>query len=190
MKSAISLTCLFFTFSLLATAEEGFDPLFNGKDLSGWEGNPELWSVEDGAITGRTKSPDDLDYNQFLIWRGGEVENFELKAMIRVEGNNSGIQYRSKEMTGVGKWSIGGYQCDVHPQAQNNAMLYHERGRGIVARNGQTVAVDPEGRKWLTADRDPVAVDTADWNEYTIIAEGNHVTHMLNGKVTAVVHDY
>lgn len=189
MKKIPHLLCLL----LLVTAvhaEEGFTSLFNGKDLTGWDGNPKFWSVEDGAITGRTKAPEDLDYNQFLIWRGGQVENFELKAKIKVKGNNSGIQYRSKEMTEVGKWSIGGYQCDVHPTAENNAMLYHERGRGIVAKNGQTVAVDPDGRKWLTADRDPVAVDTAEWNEYSIIAKGNHVTHLLNGKVTAVVHDY
>ncbi|MDF1824989.1 MAG: DUF1080 domain-containing protein [Verrucomicrobiales bacterium] len=182
----ITAVCLF----QHTQAEDGFESLFNGKDLTGWDGNPKFWAVEDGAITGRTKSPEDLEYNQFLIYRGGEVENFELRAKIRVTGNNSGIQYRSKEMPEIGKWSIGGYQCDVHPAAENNAMLYHERGRGIIAKNGQTVAVDPEGRKWLTAERDAVAVDTAEWNEYTIIAKGNHVTHLLNGEVTAVVHDY
>lgn len=189
MKKIPHLLCFLF-FATALQAEEGFTSLFNGKDLTGWDGNPKFWSVEDGAITGRTKAPEDLDYNEFLIWRGGEVENFELHAKVRIKGNNSGIQYRSKEMTEVGKWSIGGYQCDVHPAAENNAMLYHERGRAIVARNGQTVAVDPEGRKWLTAERDPVAVDTAEWNEYSIIAKGNHVTHKLNGAVTAVVHDY
>lgn len=189
MRKCILLLAAF-CFLQNATAEDGFESLFNGKDLTGWDGNPELWSVEDGLLTGRTKAPEDLEYNQFLIYRGGEVENFELRAKIRVTGNNSGIQYRSKEMPEVGKWSIGGYQCDVHPKAENNAMLYHERGRGIVAKNGQTVAVDPEGRKWLTADRDAIAVDAAEWNEYSIIAKGNHVTHLLNGEVTAVVHDY
>ncbi|MEM1442184.1 MAG: DUF1080 domain-containing protein, partial [Verrucomicrobiota bacterium] len=91
MKTCITLTCLSFFFVALTQAEEGFESIFNGKDLSGWEGNPKLWSVEDGAITGRTKTPEDLEYNQFLIWRGGEVENFELRARIRVTGNNSGI---------------------------------------------------------------------------------------------------
>lgn len=176
-------------------AEEGFVPLFNGKDLSGWDGNPELWSVEDGAITGKTKGPGHLAYNQFLIWRGNsEVsstpKNFELRARIKVTGNNTGIQYRSKELPENGTWSIGGYQCDVHPIAENNAMLYQERGRGIVAKNGQTVVVDPEGVKWLTKERDSVKVDVAEWNEYTVIAKGNHLIHKLNGEITAEIDDY
>jgi putative heme-binding domain-containing protein len=171
-------------------AEDGFVSLFNGKDLSGWDGNPELWSVEDGAITGKTKGPGHLTYNQFLIWRDGTLKNFELRAKIKVTGNNTGIQYRSKELPENGKWSIGGYQCDVHPAAENNAMLYHERGRGIVAKNGQTVVVDPQGLKWLTKERDAVKVDVAEWNEYTVIAKGNHLVHKLNGKVTAEIDDY
>ncbi|MDF1849228.1 MAG: DUF1080 domain-containing protein [Verrucomicrobiales bacterium] len=185
----------FFSLALLAMAslgyaEEGFQSLFNGKDLTGWDGNPELWSVEDGAITGKTTGPEQLGYNQFLIWKGGTLKNFELHAKIKTEGNNSGIQYRSKEMPEIGKWSIGGYQCDAHPTAVNNAMLYHERGRGIVARNGQTVTIDPEGNKWITAQRDPVAVDVAKWHEYTVIAKGNHVIHKVDGKVTAEYTDH
>jgi putative heme-binding domain-containing protein len=171
-------------------AEEGFRPLFNGKDLAGWDGNPELWSIEDGCITGKTKGPEHLAYNQFLIWRGGILKNFELRVTARVTGNNTGIQYRSKELPEVGKWSIGGYQCDIHPAAPNNAMLYEERGRGIVAQNGQSVVVNPQGERFLTVERAPVAVDTAEWNEYTVIARGNHLVHKLNGKLTAEVFDY
>src|SRR5690606_23886235 len=70
-------------------AEDGFEELFNGKDLDGWDGNPELWSVEDGVIVGRTKSPEDLAYNQFLIWRGGTLKNFELRVKIKVTGDNN-----------------------------------------------------------------------------------------------------
>ena len=146
MKSPLGLLSLLFAVfltSLPSFAEEGFTDLFNGKDLSGWDGNPELWSVEDGAITGKTKGPEHLAYNQFLIWRGGTLKNFELRVKVKVIGdNNSGIQYRSKELPENGPWSIGGYQCDVHPAAPNNAMVYHERGRGIVAQNGQTVVVE------------------------------------------------
>ena len=109
-------------------ADGAFRPLFNGKDLSGWDGNPDLWSVEDGCITGKTTGPEQLSYNQFLIWRGGKVKNFELRAKVKQAGNNSGIQYRSKELPGIGKWSVGGYQCDIHPAAPNNAMVYEERG--------------------------------------------------------------
>ncbi|MBL9114391.1 MAG: DUF1080 domain-containing protein [Verrucomicrobiaceae bacterium] len=187
------VTCLF-TLGLLAPiasfAQQGFKPLFNGKDLSGWDGNPELWSVKDGAITGKTNGPDHLSYNQFLIWRGGKVKNFELKAKIKVTGNNTGIQYRSKELPENGKWSIGGYQCDVHPTPQNNAMVYEERGRGIICQNGQSVVIDPEKVRWLVAERDPVNVDTAQWNEYSITANGNHIVHRVNGKVTADLTDH
>ena len=188
MKIPLTLSlCLLVS---LASAEDGFRSLFNGKDLTGWDGNPELWSVEDGAITGKTKGPDHLSYNQFLIWRGGTLKNFELRAKVRVEGNNSGIQYRSKEMPDIGKWSISGYQCDVHPTPVNNAMVYHERGRGIIAKNGQSITVDPQGNKWIVAERDPVAVDTAQWHEYTVIAKGNHVVHKIDGKITAELTDH
>ena len=164
--------------------------LFNGKDLSGWDGNPELWSVQNGAITGITKADEPLPYNQFLIWRGGKVKNFELRVMLRQTGNNSGIQYRSRELTEVGKWSIGGYQCDIHPTPANNAMLYDERGRGIVAQNGQEVIVDAAGTRWLVKESSPIEVVVPDWNEYKIIARGNHLIHQVNGKTTADIIDH
>ncbi len=182
-----SLTILAATFSTMSAQERS---LFNGKDLDGWEGNPESWSVQDGAITGITTDEKRLPYNQFLIWRGGKVKNFELRAKVRQTGNNSGIQYRSKELPQVGPWSVGGYQCDIHPQTANNAMLYDERGRGIVAQNGQTVIIDRDGQKWLVKETEPVKVDVAEWNEYTIIARGNHLIHKLNAQVTVDVIDH
>ena len=185
-----SALAFLFTVPILAAEEPGFTPLFNGKDLAGWEGDPALWSVQDGAITGVTTDDAPLPYNKFLIWRGGTVKNFELHAKVRQTGNNSGIQYRSRELKEVGPWSVGGYQCDIHPLAVNNAMLYDERGRGIVAMNGQSVIVDEKGAKWLTKQRDPVTVDVAEWNEYTIIARGNQLTHKLNGQVTVEIIDH
>lgn len=180
--------------SLLAisavSAQDGFKSIFNGKDLTGWDGNPELWSVEDGCITGKTTGPEQLAYNQFLIWRGGVVKNFELRVKIKQSGNNTGIQYRSKELPEVGKWSIGGYQCDVHPAAPNNAMVYEEKGRGIICQNGQGVVIDPEGRKWLASEHDPAKVDIAEWHEYTVIAQGNHLIHKIDGQVTIDLLDF
>ncbi len=164
--------------------------LFNGKDLTGWEGNPELWSVQNGCITGVTKADAPLPYNQFLTWKGGVVKNFELKVIARQSGNNSGVQYRSQEQTTKGPWSIVGYQCDMHPVAENNAMLYDEGGRGIVCKNGQTVIVDSDGGKWLVKEEPPVQVEVADWNEYKIIAKGNHLIHQVNGKTTADIVDH
>jgi putative heme-binding domain-containing protein len=189
MKHSL-LALLSLALAASALAKDGFNPIFNGKDLTGWDGNPELWSVEGNIIVGKTTGPAQLKYNQFLIWRGGVLKNFELKATMRVTGNNSGIQYRSKEMPENGKWSVGGYQCDMHPNAPYNAMLYEERGRGITVKNGQGVVADPEGKRWLTDERDPIKVDTTKWNEYTIIAKGNHITHKINGKVTIDFFDF
>jgi len=169
--------------------DAAFRPLFNGKDLTGWDGNPELWKVENGEIVGNTTGPEQLSYNQFLIWRGGVVKNFELKAKIRQKGNNTGIQYRSSENADK-KWSIRGYQCDIHPNAPYRAMMYEEGGRGIVSQNGQSVVIDPSGVKWLAGEHDAVEVDVAEWHEYTIIAKGNHLVHQIDGKTTMELTDF
>jgi len=171
-------------------ATPGFRALFNGKDLTGWDGNPAVWSVRDGSITGVTQGPESLTYNQFIIWRGGTVKDFELHAKIRQTGNNTGIQYRSKELPAVGRWSVGGYQCDIHSRLSSNGKLYEEQGRTTIAENGQSVVVDPQGVRWLVAEREPVKVDSAEWNDFTVIARGNHVIHQINGHVTIDVWDF
>src|ERR671921_1598717 len=107
MKHNLYALLLVTVTTLAADAQER--QLFNGKDLTGWEGNPKSWSVKDGVIVGVTTNEEPLPYNQFLIWRGGTVKNFELSAKVRQSGNNSGLQYRSKELKDVGPWSIGGY---------------------------------------------------------------------------------
>jgi len=187
-RSLLAISLL--TMASLAFGQSAEKQLFNGKDLSGWDGNPESWKVEDGAITGTTTDDKPLPYNQFLIWRGGTVKNFELTAKVKQSGNNSGIQYRSKERKQVGPWSIGGYQCDVHPQAANNAMLYEEGERTILAQNGQTVIIDRDGTKWLVKETEPLKVDVADWNEYTVIARGNQLIHKINGQTVVDVTDH
>ncbi|MDB6007467.1 MAG: Cytochrome c, partial [Prosthecobacter sp.] len=184
------LLFLSFLWVSFAPAQDGFKPLFNGKDLTGWDGNPELWSVEDGCITGKTTGPEQLSYNQFLVWRGGVLKNFELRVKVKQAGNNTGIQYRSREFPETGKWSVGGYQCDIHPSAPNNAMVYGEKWGGILAQNGQSVVIDPEGSKWLTGTHEPVKVDIAEWHEYTILAQGNHLVHKIDGQETIDLLDF
>ncbi len=175
----------------LDAAEPGFETIFDGKSLQGWSGDPKLWSVQDDAITGVTTDEEPLKYNKFLIW-DGEVANFHLRAKVRLIGNsNSGIQYRSKHLTDEGEFVVGGYQCDIHPKPENNGMLYHERGRGIVAMHGQKVIVDGAGDKWITGSTGPVQqIKLDDWNTYEIIAKGNKLVHKLNGKVCAEIIDH
>ena len=171
-------------------ADDGFESLFNGKDLTGWAGDPELWSVEDGCITGKTRGKDHLEYNKFLIW-DGVVADFEFRCEFRLEGNNnSGVQYRSKHDKTRGDWVVVGYQADIHGNAEFTGMLYDEKGRGIVAKRGQKVVVTPEGKKEATKlDGEFNAVDLTKWHELTIVARGNRLIHQLDGVVVADITD-
>ncbi|MEM9017164.1 MAG: DUF1080 domain-containing protein, partial [Verrucomicrobiota bacterium] len=173
--------------------EEEFDfvSLFNGVDLEGWEGDSALWKVQDGFVVGTCDGPDQLQHNSFLIWRGGKVRDFELRATLRVVGdNNSGIQYRSRERPDIAPWVISGYQCDVHPAIEHTGMTYEEKGRGIFGLNGKNVVVDPDGERWLLSEHEPVAVDTAEWNEFRVVARGNHLLHQVNGETTSEMWDF
>ena len=186
---------IFFAFAFLClngfADENGFTELFNGKDLSGWEGDPKLWKVEDGVVVGTCLGPDHFEHNTFLIWRGGTVKDVEISATVRVIGdNNSGIQYRSRELPEIGPWAITGYQCDIHPAIEHTGMTYEEKGRGIFGLNGKNVMIDPEGARWLLWEHEPVEVDLSEWNEFTIIAKGNHLVHKVNGETTSELIDH
>ena len=115
--------------------------LFNGKNLEGWTGNPKFWKVEKGTIIGETTKENPTKGNTFLIWEGGELTDFELTLQVRVIGNNSGIQYRSK-VVNEGQWHVGGYQMDAIGAPHLFGMLYEERGRGILAQRGQKVTLE------------------------------------------------
>ena len=173
------------------TEDDGFQRLFNGRDLEGWDGNPRLWRVEEGAITGQTTPDNPTQGNTFLIWRGGDVADFELHLQFRIEGGNSGVQYRSQE---AAKWVLGGYQADIDAAGTFTGILYEERGRGILAQRGQRVEIDTEGnlRQAGTTAPDKEIRDSINkegWNQYVIVAKGNHLVQTLNGKVTVDVTD-
>jgi hypothetical protein len=172
----------------LADTNGEFKQLFNGKDLTGWEGDPNIWRVEDGLITGQTTRDTKLQANTFLIWTGGEVDDFVLEAEFRLEGdNNSGIQYRSQRNPKKGKYSIIGYQGDIHPASNYIGMLYDEGGRGIAAERGQKVVLGPDDKKsveQLTAPDKLEPVDLAKWNKLEITAQGNRLIHKINGEQT------
>ena len=173
------------------SAEEGFTSLFNGQDLTGWDGDPKLWKVENGVVIGTNPSPEAMANNSFLIWRGGTVKDFELRAIVRVIGdNNSGIQYRSRELPEVAPWVITGYQCDIHPAIEHTGMTYEEKGRGIFGLNGHNVMLDPDGALWQLSEHEPVKVDVSQWNEYVIIAKGNRLSHYINGQPTSELIDH
>lgn len=167
-------------------------PLFNGKDLDGWKGNPEVWSVKDGAITGTTTDEKPLTFNTFLVWQGGKPANFELRAKYKMVGNNSGIQYRSKVIDAE-KFIVGGYQADIDASLHFTGINYEERGRGILAERGQSVTIHADGSKAVVtfADAGELAkhIKSEDWNDYLIVARGNHCQHFINGILMSEVID-
>ncbi len=165
--------------------------LFNGRDLEGWSGDEKVWSVRDGQICGSSVD-NPVAENTFLVWQGGEVADFRLTYKARLEGdNNSGVQYRSK-LKDPKTWKVVGYQADIHPNPEYAAMLYSEgTGRAIVATRGQKVVVDAEsGKPEVVGQTTAVTpVDISQWQEYTILARGNHLIHYLDGKVAVDIVD-
>jgi type 1 glutamine amidotransferase len=185
------LFCLICPVFLAADNEAGFKNLFNGKDLSGWEGAPNLWSAKEGTITGQTTAESPLKQNTFLIWRGGTVDDFELHFSYRIYGGNSGVQYRSKDL---GNWVVGGYQADLEAGTKYTGILYEERGRGILAERGQKTVIDSSGKVNVigslgSSEEIQAAIKNEDWNDYVVIAQGNHFIHRINGRTTVDVTD-
>lgn len=167
----------------------GFKAIFNGRDLSGWEGSSQYWSVQDGSLTGVTDGS--LKYNRFIIWRGGVVRNFELRVKVRVTPTgNSGLQYRGRERPDLGESVVTGYQCDVVPNRDDyNGMLYEERGRRILAHAGEKVVIDPQGQPWVVGTLPVHSFPGDAWHEYRVLVEGNHHRHWIDGVPTVDVID-
>jgi len=173
--------------STLAVMAE-WQPIFNGENLDGWTGDPKLWRVEDGVLTGETNDTDKkIDANSFLIWEGGEPADFTLEFKSRITGkNNSGVQYRSR-VTDAAKWLVGGYQFDLHPRQEYLGMLYEERGRGIACLRGQKVEL--ADKPTVKDELDVPQVDLAEWNTYRLVARGNTLQHFVNGQLAAEIID-
>lgn len=175
----------------MKVAEAKRESLFDGKSLDGWKGSRKLWSVKDGVIFGATSDEDPIPYNTFLIWEGKPVQNFELSLKLRMSGkNNSGIQYRSRELPQAGDFVVGGYQMDIHANPPYTGMLYEERGRGIMAQRPTKVVIEANGQKRVQetlGEAPPIELDQ--WNEYTVIAKGKRLVHKINGVVTTEIID-
>lgn len=165
------------------------ESLFNGKDLSGWDGDPRLWSVVDGLLVGETNDADKkVKKNTFLIWEGGDIRDFDLEMVARVKGNNSGVQYRSRVIDAE-KWVVGGYQMDMHPKQPFVAMLYEEKGRGISCKRGEKVVLEKGAKPKVTGKLPVPNVKLEDWNTYRIEGRGNVVKHFVNGELAAEITD-
>jgi hypothetical protein len=137
---------------------------FNGKDLTGWEGLTQHWSVKDGALVGYT--PKDPGHNTFLCSKN-KYKDFELQFQIRLKDGigNSGVQIRSKILD-KDKYTVGGPQCDIGQGYWGS--LYGENFGGMMKQSPPALVKK--------------VVKPADFNDYYIKCVGNHVTIKINGE--------
>ena len=199
----IALTSLFALNPLVAddsktapAEQKGMKSIFNGKNLDGWDGDPKLWSVKDGAIRGETTPDNPAKGNTFIIWKGGKLKDFDLTLDFKIEGGNSGIQYRSKHITKKvrNKWVVRGYQHEIrneHKFPSVSGFIYDEGGltggRGRTCLVGEKATWGPKGKK-VTGK----LIDQAGWkklfkldkfNDVVIIAKGTHIQHYMNNRL-------
>lgn len=152
-----------------AKVEPGFKPIFNGKNLDGWDGDSRLWSVKNGIIVGSTEGVQLAD-NTFLISKK-QYQDFELRLEIKLRNHNSGVQFRSEVLP---NHVVKGLQADA---AEGNwwGSIYDEKGKRGVIVNG-----------WK--GKGETVVKATDWNDYRIYAKGGDIKITLNGLVTSELH--
>jgi Domain of Unknown Function (DUF1080) len=181
----------------------GWTQIFDGKTMQGWDGSPEVWHVEDGALVAES-SPEHPSGTTNIIWRGGQPANFELKLEMKLEGAgaNGGVQYRSsnvppnpEQKVKYPKWNMKGYQADFDYGNKYTGQLYEQSSpRGIVAWRGDVVGTEQGQKPRLlgtlgTSDELKAYIKVGDWNQFEIIADGHTLIHILNGHVMAILVD-
>jgi hypothetical protein len=180
----------------------GFVSIFDGT-MKNWDGDPAYWKADGNTLVGTTSAENPLKENTFVIWRGGEPGDFELKLEYRMSSTNSGIQFRSTHVPPggegrgavTGKWVLKGYQADIDFANQFTGMIYEERGRGFLMQRGQAVEIGADGVSRVignlerNADELKALIKPGEWNTVHLIARGNTIMNIVNGHVTAFIVD-
>jgi hypothetical protein len=175
-----------------AAADNDFKPIFDGRTLNGWQTpNPTYWTIEDGAITGRITKDRPCNTNQYLVWTGGELADFELKLKSRLNGEsvNNGFQFRSRLLLDR---DVCGYQVDNNLKTDWLVRLYDEYGRHDLAFRGQRTIYESNGDRVLERihePADPAWFKLEDWHDYHLICVSNKITLSINGRLAAEVED-
>ncbi len=169
--------------------EEGFVSMFNGKDLTEWDGKPGGWWVEDGAITSQSTEEEPCLKHHYLFWEGGEPSDFILRFKYRIAGGNSGLQFRSEKRDNYDTW---GYQADIEAGPQWTGCLFQHGRKGVVMR-GYRATISEDGQReeeeFASPDELMKLVRTDDWNDYEVVAKGSQVILRINGKLMCQVDD-
>jgi len=178
---------------IAAIQETGFQQIFDGKTMKGWDGDPDFWRVEDGALVGQTTTEKQPKQNTFLIWRGGTPADFELRLDFKLTGFNSGIQYRSIELPDI-RWAMKGYQFDMDGEQRYTGQVYEERARGFLAMRGQFTYIGESGKPALVSslgDSEELKklIHADGWNDLYLSARGNTLVQSLNGRVMSMLID-
>jgi hypothetical protein len=165
--------------------------LFNGKDLSGWEGAPGWWTVEDGALTAQSTPEKPCKACNYLVWKGGQPGDFELTCDFKLSADaNSGVQLRSETRP---NWDTYGYQADMTGDGSLVGFVYHHK-RGLIAARGEKVTITADGKKEVQKIDDPAALlknyKKERWNQYRIICKGPDITLYVNGVLMCQITDH
>ena len=183
----------------LALADhDGFESIFDGSTLKGWDGDPAFWRAANGVLIGQSSRENPVKQNTFVIWRGGAPKDFELKVEYRLNSTNSGVQIRSVQLPAggeIGNWVMKGYQADIDAENQFTGQIYEERGRGFLAMRGQATYIPNDGPPRVignlqqTPDELKALIKPADWNQVHLIARGSTIVQILNGAVMSMIVD-
>lgn len=182
----------------LTGEEPGFTSIFDGKTLTGWEGDPKYWRVADGVMVGEITPETVIKSNTFIIWRGGTLGDFEVKVEYRItSAGNSGINYRSvvvpDKVTPENRFAMRGYQCDIDGQNRYTGNNYEEKGRLFLGVRGQVTRVSGAAKPVILSTfgdaKELGAVIGNDWNSIHLIARGNVLMHHVNGRLMSTVID-
>src|SRR5476651_1543931 len=196
----LSLGVIFSTFCSAKIFDKGFVPMFDGKTLNGWEGDPKYWRAENGEIIGEITPETIIKVNTFLIWKGGKPADFEITVSYRISSKgNSGVNYRSVRVDSL-PYALKGYQADIDGKDKYNlgypkysGQNYEERGRQFLALRGQRTVIENGKPRVVdslgTKEEMLKAINYDGWNDLHIIAKGNNLKHYLNGKLMSEVTD-
>ncbi len=167
-----------------------WESLFDGKSLKGWQGDDELWRVENGIIIGEGPAGGPVPATRFL-WHEKSFDDFVFEAEFRITGGNSGIQYRSEAVPGG---AAKGYQADLDAGHTYTGILYEANGRAILSPRGEVSQLQADGSRLNVGYLGGTAplidqFDPKSWHRYRIIARGNRARHELDGVQVCAFED-